>query len=60
MVFDFGTGSGLVVTKTPGSGTGRDGTGREKILKAENHISVLDLDKLLLRSCDVARRARPF
>ena len=55
MVFDFGTGSGRVVTKTSGSGTGI-----EKILKAENHISVPEWDKLLLRSCDVASRARAF
>ena len=54
MVFDFGTGSGRVVTKTLGSGTGR------VVLNAKNHISVPDWDKLLLRSCDVASRARDF
>ena len=51
VVFYFGTGSGRVVTKTSGSGTGR------VVLNAENHISVPDWDKLLLRSCDVASRA---
>ena len=42
MIFDFGTGSGWVVTKTSGSRTGN-----EKILKAEIHISVPEQDKLL-------------
>jgi len=51
VVFDFGTGSGRVVTKTSGSGTGR------VVLNAEFHISVQDLNKLLLRSCDVVSRA---